>query len=372
VLLFKVENILILSTLVFAGKMIEHIFTFGTIVSKVRIQEEIPPIETLSENPRNALIVCDENTRYIAEKASQGLTSPLCILKSGEERKNWTSVETILHAAVDAELGRDGLFIGVGGGVVGDLTAFASSVYMRGARLALMPTTLLAMVDASVGGKTGFDLFGVKNLVGTFRPAPLVVVPAAALKTLPPREVKSGIAELVKTAVIDQNDSFLENIQVDIENLHDPARLVALIARSIEIKARIVEQDPQETGEKRALLNLGHTFGHALEAAAGLGALTHGEAVAWGLARACALGIRLGITPPARATRITALLHSLGYVTAPSHPLLHDKALFMHSLLLDKKRKTGRLAFIVPAEHGAARTPVDDLTLIEGLVDAAL
>ncbi|MDR0785239.1 MAG: 3-dehydroquinate synthase [Treponema sp.] len=345
--------------------MPEQIFTFGTIASKVCIQEEIPLIETLLEDTRQVLIVCDENTRYIAERAAGGWNPPRCVLKSGEERKNWASVETILRAAMDAGLGRDGAFVGVGGGVVGDATAFAASVYMRGARLALMPTTLLAMVDAAVGGKTGFDLFGVKNLVGTFYPASLVVMPVDALKTLPPKEFKSGMAELVKTAILDENDDFL--IKIEGKGMD----LVALIVRSIEIKGRIVEEDPRETGKKRALLNLGHTFGHALEAAVGLGTLTHGEAVAWGVSRACALGQRLGLTPSARAERITALLRNLGYETGASHPLLRDKALFMRSLLHDKKKRTGRPSFVVPTERGAALASVDNLGSIEDLIDAA-
>jgi 3-dehydroquinate synthase len=348
--------------------MSEQIFTFGTIVSKVYIQEEIPPIAVLLENTRQILIVCDENTRYIAEKAAAGRNLPICTLKSGEERKDWASVEVILRAAMDAGLGRDGAFVGVGGGVVGDMTAFAANVYMRGAGLALMPTTLLAMVDASVGGKTGFDLFGVKNFVGTFYPAPLVVIPVHALKTLPPKEFKSGMAELVKTAILDENDDFLKEIDA---RRGMNSGLVELIARSVSIKGRIVEEDPRETGKKRALLNLGHTFGHALEAAAGLGVLTHGESVAWGVARACALGQRLGVTPLARSEQITALLHDFGYETDASHPLLHDKALFMRSLSHDKKKRTGRLSFVVPAERGAALVPVDDLGLIAELVDAA-
>jgi 3-dehydroquinate synthase len=355
------------------GTMLEQIFIFGTFVSKVGIQEEIPPIETFLKgmeqtvNVSRVLIVCDENTRYIAENTAGGQNFPTCILKSGEERKNWASVETILRAAKDAGLSRDGVFVGVGGGVVGDMTAFAASIYMRGARLALIPTTLLAMVDAAVGGKTGFDLFGVKNFVGTFYPASFVLMPVDALETLPKKEFKSGIAELIKTAILDENDDFLKKIED--EEGRGGSGFVELIARSVEIKGRIVEEDPQETGKKRALLNLGHTFGHALEAAAGLGALTHGEAVAWGIARACVLGQRLGVTPLPRVERIIALLHGFGYETGASHPLLHDKALFMRSLLHDKKKRTNRLAFVVPAERGAELVVVDDIGLIGKLID---
>jgi 3-dehydroquinate synthase len=352
----------------FVDKMLEQIFTFGTVVSKVYIQEEISPIKTLLEDARQILLVCDENTRYIAERTAENL--PICLMRSGEERKNWAGVETILHAAIDAGLGRDGVFVGVGGGVVGDMTACAASIYMRGAGLALIPTTLLAMVDAAVGGKTGFNLFGIKNFAGTFYPASLIVMPVDVLKTLSPKEFKSGMAELVKTAILDENDDFLKEIESIGWEMN--GEFAELIARSVKIKGRIVEEDPRETGERRALLNLGHTFGHALETAVGLGALTHGEAVAWGIARACVLGQRLGLTPKTRAEQITALLHDLGYETSASHPLLYDKTLFMHSLLQDKKKRTGKLVFVVPVERSAALALVDDLGLIEELVDAAL
>jgi 3-dehydroquinate synthase len=220
----------------------------------------------------------------------------LCTLPPGETEKGWASVERILTAARDAGLGRDGLFVGIGGGVISDLSAFAASVYMRGAPLCLISTTLLGMVDAAVGGKTGFDLLGIKNLAGTFYPAAHIYMPLASLDTLPDHEWKSGMAELIKTAVLDTGEilGLLKSMAGDRRR----DSLFDLVCRSVSVKGRIVEADPRETGTDRVLLNLGHTFAHALESSAGLGRLSHGEAVAWGMVRSCELGLALGITPP--------------------------------------------------------------------------
>jgi 3-dehydroquinate synthase len=292
------------------------------------------------------------------------------VLESGEAQKGWASVERILKAAKDAGLGRDGLFIGIGGGVITDMTSFAASIYMRGASLCLISTTLLGMVDASVGGKTGFDLFDIKNLAGTFFPASHIYLPLDALKTLPSGEWKSGMAELIKTAILDSGETLdmvkaaeplirtvLSGSGIDtangFEHNTDPAVLAELIERAVLVKGRIVENDPKETGTERALLNLGHTFGHALESAAGLGKLSHGEAVAWGVIRSCELGLALGITPPERAGEIRSIITGFGYETAAPHPAIKDTALFMQALGGDKKKKAGKLNFVVPAASGA-------------------
>jgi 3-dehydroquinate synthase len=253
-----------------------------------------------------------------------------CVLESGESAKHWSSVQKILEAAHRARLARDGLFVGIGGGVVTDMCAFAASLYMRGCRLALVSTTLLGMADAAVGGKTGIDLFGIKNLAGTFYPAEHVYLPAAALTSLPPYEWKSGMAELIKTAILDDEASlhhyaairedflagtFFSPPQNTAHNTDTGGAraLIESIAQAVRVKGRIVEADPKETGTERALLNLGHTFGHALEASVGLGKLSHGEAVAWGMNCACKLGIALGITPKLRAAEIIKLLEKYHY-----------------------------------------------------------
>jgi 3-dehydroquinate synthase len=210
------------------------------------------------------------------------------------------------------------------------------------------------MADASVGGKTGFDLFGIKNLAGTFYPAEAVFIAAESLETLPAGEFASGLAEIVKMAVLDETGEMLDLL----EHLPaEPSLRAPLIYRAVELKGRIVEADPEETSVDggRALLNLGHTFGHALEAAAGLGAISHGRAVAWGIARACELGAERGITPPARAERIACLLKAFGYDIGLPCPagLPVDQEAYNRALWQDKKKKGGALRFVVPNEKSA-------------------
>jgi 3-dehydroquinate synthase len=334
----------------------EYTFSFGAFSSRVVIREELPSPEEIagafSSGGRKCLAVCDNNTEALA-RAIAG-DHPLCVLPPGEQSKTWDSAERVIRAAREAGLGRDGLFTGVGGGVISDLTAFCASVYMRGVSLRLVSTTLLGMVDAGLGGKTGFDLFGIKNLIGTFYPAELVWMPVSSLDTLPEREWKSGMAELLKTAILDGDDFF----ELAKTLAYSRKELAACIARSVAFKGRIVEVDPRETagstsGSIRAILNLGHTFGHALEAAAGLGALSHGEAVAWGMVRACELGAVMGITPGGRAREIQKTLEAFGYETRAPHPLCKDPKAFMQALGGDKKKKNGKLQFVVPASCGA-------------------
>ena len=338
-------------------------FKLGEYSTKVFFSRGIPCLEKISDDlglrseEFKPLLVADENTREIAAKISGKADIPLCLLKSGEENKNWKAVQEILYTAVNAGLGRDGIFLGIGGGVIGDLCGFASSIYMRGCRLVLVSTTLLGMVDASVGGKTGFDLFGIKNLAGSFYPAQSVYIPVDCLKTLPPKELKSGMAELLKTAVL-VGDDFLELLaEIDAGVFSDPDAFLEweLLNKSIEravlYKGAIVTEDLRESG-KRMLLNLGHTFGHALEAATGLGKLSHGEAVAWGIIRSCELGLALGITPRERAEKIKKVTASFGYDFSCPHPLA-DTGLILKAMLSDKKKKNGKITFIVPDEKSA-------------------
>jgi 3-dehydroquinate synthase len=379
-------------------------FQFGAFPSSVHIGRELPSIGCIAErfDPEGRffkpLIICDQNTQPLAEKIieqgglltdGQAGESPRCVLEPGEAAKNWTAVETILRAAADGGLGRDGVFIGVGGGVIGDLAAFGASIYMRGCGLCLVSTTLLGMVDASLGGKTGFDLFGVKNLAGSFYPARHVYMPLESLETLPPAEWKSGMAELIKTAILAGGDfldlleslragyhpdSFLPDFPGDfIRRTLDSAAdtLGDCIFRAAALKGRIVAADPRETGEQRRLLNLGHSFGHALESAAGLGTVSHGEAVAWGMVRACELGRILGITPPERAERITTLLRSLGYQISAPHPRLKNDAAFFQALGRDKKKSAGQMVYIVPDGQSARTAAIESDALLKEIVNGA-
>jgi len=370
----------------------EFDFRFGMYPSRVLIREELPSIREImralddgKETGSPALAVCDTNTEPLARAVMGKDTEiPLVVLESGERNKSWESVETILRAGKNAGLGRDGLFIGIGGGVIGDLTAFAASIYMRGARLCLVSTTLLAMVDAGAGGKTGIDLLGLKNLAGTFYPAGLVVMPLGALDSLPQKEWKSGMAELIKTAILDSDDflaltkklAAIEKGEQGRTSLAFRSCLMECISRSVSCKGRIVEADPRELGQMRPLLNLGHTFGHALESAAGLGSLSHGEAVAWGIARACELGSALKITPPERGREIRGILDTYGYETAAPHSLANSAAsidTLMQSMRGDKKVKAGKLRFIVPGKESAQIVSIPEDSgaedLLRGILD---
>jgi 3-dehydroquinate synthase len=357
-------------------------FRFGGRASAVVIAAGFDPAYLRNLVGTSAsLVVSDPNTLAYARSiaAAVGAAEPF-VLAGGEAAKGWQAAEAVIGAARGAGLSRDGWFIGVGGGVVTDLTAFAASVYMRGARLALYPTTLLAMADAAVGGKTGFDLFGLKNLVGTFRPADAVFMAGTALAGLPVCEWLSGFAEVVKTAVIGDGgllgliEAQAGTLAAGPANPECAALVPELVARCVAVKGRIVEADPEETGTERALLNLGHTYGHALEAVAGLGVVAHGAAVAWGMARACALGRGLGLTPADRADRIVRLLGRYGYAVGPVHPALSAAPADAAGRLLaamqgDKKRQDGRLRFVVPTADGAELCRAEDDRILKTLVE---
>jgi 3-dehydroquinate synthase len=338
-------------------------FKFGGLPQDLRIGGPLPSLRDILaalENlgaaiPPAFLIICDEHTLPLARLISPG--GPFAVLRPGEAGKNWAAAEGILRSACKLGLGRDCLFIACGGGVVSDLAGFAASIYMRGVELVTVSTSLLGMADAAIGGKTGFDLFGIKNLAGTFYPARLVCLPLDSLESLPAEEWKSGFAELIKTAVLDGEDFFrlLEaGAAGGASSASFPREILEeAVCRAAAYKGRIVEKDPRETGGQRALLNLGHSFAHALESSAGLGRISHGEAVAWGTARSCELGLALGLTPPDRAGRIKNLLRACGYEISAPHPLMGDIGKFTEALGKDKKNRGGKGVFIVPAAQGA-------------------
>jgi 3-dehydroquinate synthase len=219
------------------------------------------------------------------------------------------------------------------------------------------------MADASLGGKTGFDLFGVKNLAGTFKCASQVYMPLAALESLPEKEIKSGLAELIKTLIICGGEDDLAGLDaaMDVQsNICADELFLRSLVKAVMTKGRIVEDDPLERGERRVLLNLGHTFGHALEAAAGLGKVSHGEAVAWGIVCACKLGCTLGLTPTHRASKIISLLENTAYETALPHPLAPSREVFFRFLGDDKKKKNAQLRFVVPDAESAVAVTMED------------
>ena len=296
--------------------------------------------------PEASVTVFDTHT----QRFSPGSANAVC-LEAGEKAKHWESVRAVLERCARAGMGRDGTLAGVGGGVVCDVTAFAASLYMRGCRLVLAPTTLLAMVDASLGGKTGIDFLGTKNLVGSFYPAHRIHVAPSVLDGLPDREYRSGLAEVIKTAIIGDAElwELLETGRARVMS-REPGTVREMIRRSLAVKGRICQEDPRESGI-RAFLNLGHTFGHALESATGFDGWTHGEAVAWGIGRALSAGVRFGMTPPSFAERVRRLLGDYGYRLEAETTFEQLAPAFG----LDKKRAGGKARLVIPCGVGEVR-----------------
>ena len=266
------------------------------------------------------------------------------VLADGEEYKTLASGARVFDALASLGANRDATIIALGGGVIGDLAGFAAACWMRGIAFVQMPTTLLAMVDSSVGGKTGVNLAAGKNLIGAFHQPRAVVIDTDTLATLPDREYRAGLAEVVKYGAIGDAAFFawLE-ANVDALNARDNAALAQAIATSCRHKAGVVARDEHEHGE-RALLNLGHTFAHALEAETGYGTLLHGEAVAIGMLLAARLSADLGRASPADADHLGALLASFGLPVALPRC---DPARLLELMRLDKKNLGGRLRLIL-------------------------
>jgi shikimate kinase / 3-dehydroquinate synthase len=293
-----------------------------------------------------AAIVTNEMIRTHAEMLAEGLGRAqfdpiICMVPEGEQHKTLATVANLYEQFVAAGLDRSSPVLALGGGVVGDMAGFAAASYLRGVPFVQLPTSLLAMVDASVGGKTGVDLPQGKNLVGAFKQPQVVIMDTAVLSTLPADEFRSGLAEIVKHGIIGAPKLF---VQLETEG---PINLVQLVADAVRVKIEVVEEDPFERG-RRAVLNLGHTFGHALELVSEY-TLRHGEAVAIGLVAAANMAAELGHCEPALAERITRLLDRLGLpICAPGY----DAGAVLAAMGHDKKRAGKKLRFIVPQALG--------------------
>jgi 3-dehydroquinate synthase len=323
---------------------------------------------------RHALVVSDANVAplYAARVADAlrsrgGVVVGECVLPAGEEAKRLPQFERVLQALAGLGATRDASVYALGGGVVGDLAGFAAACWMRGVRFVQLPTTLLAMVDSSVGGKTAVDLPGGKNLVGAFLPAVAVLADTDALRTLPPRELRAGLGEVAKYGAI-RDAAFLEWLDAHAEALlaGDGDALAEAISRSCAHKAEIVERDPFERGE-RALLNFGHTFGHAIEAEQAYAGLNHGEAVAVGMVLAAKLSARLGLAGEADAARLSALLARFGLQIGLPAGL--DPGALLARMRLDKKATAGGLRFVLWRGPGRAEivAGVDEAAILEVL-----
>ncbi len=284
-------------------------------------------------------------------------------LRDGEQFKNWESIEAILEPMFEHRFNRKSLLIAFGGGVIGDMTGFAASIYQRGIDFIQVPTTLLAQVDASVGGKTGINNRFGKNLVGAFHQPRAVYMDPHFLTTLPKREFGAGVAEIVKMAVT-FNKPFFEWLET--ADLSDPDQLKSAIAKSVETKASVVAQDEKERG-LRAALNYGHTFGHVIENETGYTTYLHGEAVAIGMVMANAVAVELGWMAPEEEARVTALLERYGL---PTSYAVADTEKFYETFYLDKKSADSAITFIIPRGIGGVEiTDGIDGRLVKNVLD---
>lgn len=301
------------------------------------------------------------------------------VLPAGEAQKTMASVERVLDWMLQQRLARDASLIALGGGVIGDLTGFCAAIYQRGIEFVQIPTTLLAQVDSSVGGKTGVNHPRGKNMIGAFHQPRLVLADLDTLKTLPPRELRAGLAEVIKYGLLG-DAPFFRWVEMHLDDLLklDAATLAEAVEKCCAMKARIVAEDEREEmgggrlstpasggtrpsmaigGSPRALLNLGHTFAHAIETHAGYGTWLHGEAVATGLCMAADLSARLGWLPQSDAVRTMALIHRAGLPTAV--PAGMTPAVFLDLMGHDKKVQAGKLRLVLLKALGQATVTAD-------------
>src|SRR5262249_29458697 len=299
--------------------------------------------------------------RFAGALAREGVEVVRIVLPDGEDHKDWQTLNTVFDALLKARCGRDTTLVALGGGVLGDIARFAAATYQRGVQYVQVPTTLLAQVDSSVGGKTAINHPLGKNMIGAFHQPRLVLADTDTLKTLPERELRSGLAEVIKHGLI-RDAAFFAWLEANLESLlsRDAEALSHAVRRSVEIKAEIVAEDERETGVGR-VLNFGYAFGHAIETGLGYGAWLHGEAVAAGMAMATDLSRQLGYLSEADSGRIRSLLQRAGLPVAVKGVAPARMRQLMGG---DKKVKEGRIHFVLLERLGAA-------TLADGVSAAA-
>jgi 3-dehydroquinate synthase len=304
----------------------------------------------------NATVASLYLDRLAAGLERSGIAVMPIVLADGEEHKNWQTLNLVFDRLLEARCERNTTLVALGGGVVGDIGGFAAAIYQRGMPFIQVPTTLLAQVDSSVGGKTAINHPLGKNMIGAFYQPRLVLADTATLDTLPQRELAAGLAEVVKYGLI-RDSAFLDWLEANMLRLvaRDRAALAHAIVRSCEHKAEVVAADERETGE-RALLNLGHTFGHAIESGLGYGEWLHGEAVAAGTVLAAELSARLGLIGANDVTRIRRIFQAAGLpVVAPRFAPERYLELMGH----DKKVQSGRLRLVLLRNLGDAFVTAD-------------
>lgn len=330
----------------------------GSLVSRHVTGKRVAVVTNTTVGP----LYLDKLLGILADAGKQATT---IVLPDGEEEKNWSSLMQVFDALLADKCDRKTTLIALGGGVIGDLTGFAAASYMRGVPFIQIPTTLLAQVDSSVGGKTGINHPLGKNMIGAFYQPQAVIADTATLATLPQRELSAGLAEVIKHgAIIDA--PFFDWIEANIGKLvaRDAGALAYAIRRSCEIKADVVRQDEREGG-LRAILNFGHTFGHAIEAGLGYGEWLHGEAVGCGMVMAADLSHRLGFIDEITKLRVTALVQAAGLpVVAPN--LGSER--WLELMQVDKKNEGGQIKFILLKPLGTpVIMPVPQETLLATL-----
>lgn len=299
----------------------------------------------------NAVVAPLYLERLRSTLAACGASAIEITLEDGEQAKRWETLDAIVGAMLEARCDRRSVVIALGGGVVGDLAGFAAAIYQRGLPFIQVPTTLLAQVDSSVGGKTGINHALGKNMVGAFHQPLAVIADVRTLRSLPARELRAGLAEVIKHALV-LDATFLDWIDSHLERLlgGDAQALTHAVLRSCELKAQVVAADEREAGP-RAILNFGHTFGHAIEAGVGYGSWLHGEAVAAGMVMAAELSARAGVLAPAAVVRVRKVLARAGLPI--EGPDLSPERYF-ELMTIDKKATAGKIRFVVLEAIGRA------------------
>jgi len=326
-------------------------------------------------NADKALIVTDENVCSLycstveEHLRSLGIQTACAVVPPGEASKSLAEAEKLYTAALKANLERGSAIIALGGGVIGDLAGFVASTYMRGIAFIQIPTTLLAQVDSSIGGKTAVNHPMAKNIIGSFYQPRCVIMNATTLETLPIRQISNGMAEVIKHGII-RDEDFLDWLEDNTDKLkeQDLTFLLEAVYRSCEIKADVVSRDEKEQG-LRAILNFGHTIGHAIEAAAGYGTYTHGEAVSMGMVAEALIARLMGLIPMDYVYRICKILSSAGLPIAVPDI---DNSSLMKWMQYDKKNSGGKIGFVLPVSPGHVKVyrNIDERIIFNGL-DAA-
>jgi len=336
--------------------------SYAVVVERGVLTTVGPRLRALGLGSRAALVTSASILRLYGKPVQEsleeaGFTVTLVDVPEGESAKTLAVAERCWDALLAAGLDRTSTVVALGGGAVGDLSGFVAATYMRGLNFVQIPTTVLAQVDASIGGKTAIDHPVAKNLVGAFYQPRLVLVDPSTAATLPERDYRSGLAEIVKHGIV-LDGAYFADLERSVPEIlaRDGATLERIIGGSCRLKAAVIERDPEEKSELRFALNYGHTIGHALEAATAFGRWTHGEAVAVGIVAEARLAVRVGIAEAATAERQERLLAALGFTLRITDV---DVDAVLAATRRDKKSRDGRVPFVLAPAIGAFRVVYD-------------